>query len=891
MSQFGGGARERLRVPAGGRLAPGGNGFTTLGHPDGRPVVKVGDRPRVAGKFLAAGGEKLYLRGVTYGTFAPGPEGHGYPDIRKVRRDFAAMAGAGVNAVRTYTVPPAWLLDLAGQHGLRVMAGLPWEQHVAFLDERNRPREIEQRVREMVRQCRAHPALLCYAVGNEIPAPIVRWQGGRAVERFLERLARAVREEDPGALVTYVNFPTTEYLELPFVDFLCFNVYLEAQASLERYLARLHNRAGDLPLVMAEIGLDSRRNGEDEQARTLDWQVRTTFEAGCAGAFVFAWTDEWHRGGYEIEDWDFGLTTRDRTPKPALAAVAEAFGDVPLVTPPDPPRFSVVVCTHNGAPTLSDCLEGVAALDYPDYEVIVVDDGSTDASAAIAEDFDCRLIRTPNSGLASARNTGLEAASGEIVAYVDDDARPDPHWLTYLAHAFGAGSHAGFGGPNIAPPDDGEIADCIANAPGGPIHVLLSDREAEHIPGCNLVVRKAALEAVDGFDPRFRAAGDDVDLCWRLQKRGWALGFVPAAMVWHRRRNSVRAYWHQQVGYGRAEALLEDKWPERYNGLGHLRWGGRIYGKGLSHGLGWRRRRVHYGTWGSRLFQSVYEPAQGGLSSLPLMPEWYLLIAALAALSGVGLLWSPLLLALPGLGLAVAALLALAALGAREASFTATPGSRRGRTGRRVLTAGLFVLQPLARLRGRLRHGLTPWRRRWVDRLGLPVRTHATVWSEEWRPQETWIGRIEGSLTEADAPVSRGGDCDRWELDVRGGLLAGARLRAAVEEHGAGRQLLRVRVWPRFSHGPLGVMTLFAALTAAAALDGAVAAAGLLGAGVATAAARGLLECAAAKGAFERALEQLRKAAAADLRALRDDSEETVGADERSEHLPRSGHD
>src|SRR5260370_1176042 len=230
------------------------------------------------------------------------------------------MTTNGINAIRTYTVPPRWLLDAAQQYGLRIMVGLPWEQHVAFLDERKRRRLIEERVRAGVRACAGHPAILCYTIGNEIPAPIARWYGHHRIERFLHRLYRGAKAEDPEGLVTYVNYPSTEYLQLHFLDFMCFNVYLETQETLEAYLARLQNIAGDRPLVMAEIGLDSSRNGEKQQARTLDRQVRTAFAAGCAGAFVFAWTDEWHRGGYDIEDWDFGLTTRARRPKAALAS-------------------------------------------------------------------------------------------------------------------------------------------------------------------------------------------------------------------------------------------------------------------------------------------------------------------------------------------------------------------------------------------------------------------------------------------------------------------------------------------------------------------------------------------------------------------------------------------
>src|SRR3954469_11004511 len=314
-------------------------------------------RPRVRGKFLWVGDRKLYVKGVTYGTFTPDDDGVDFPPPARVEEDFAAMARCGVNTVRTYTVPPRQLLDIAQRHGLYVMVGLPWEQHVAFLDDRARCASIEARVREGVRACREHPAVLAYTIGNEVPAGIVRWHGRKRAERWLERLYRAAKQEDPDALVTYVNFPTTEYLELPFVDFCCFNVYLESQETLSAYLARLQNLAGEQPLVMAEIGLDSRSNGEEEQARSLGWQVRTAFRAGCAGAFVFAWTDEWHRGGFDVDDWDFGLTTRVRTPKAALTAVAEGVADVPLAAPAVWPSASVVVCAHNAEATLPECLE------------------------------------------------------------------------------------------------------------------------------------------------------------------------------------------------------------------------------------------------------------------------------------------------------------------------------------------------------------------------------------------------------------------------------------------------------------------------------------------------------------------------------------------------------
>jgi GT2 family glycosyltransferase len=819
-------------------------------------------RPEVRGKFIYVGREKLWVRGVTYGTFRPDSRGHEYGSREQVRRDFVAMAANGFNAVRTYTVPPRWLLDLAARCGLRVMVGLPWEQHVTFLDDAERAAAIEERVRAGVRECRGHPAVLWYAVGNEIPASIVRWHGRRRIERYLERLYRAVKDEDPEALATYVNFPTTEYLDLPFLDLACFNVYLETQERLEAYLARLQNLTGDRPLVMAEIGLDSRRHGTEAQAETLYWQVRTSFGAGCAGAFVFGWTDEWYRGGYDIDDWDFGLTRRDRRPKPALAAVRQAMSEAPFPRGLPWPRISVVVCTYNGARTIRECFAGLRRLDYPNYEVIVVNDGSSDATPAIAREHGFRVISGRNRGLSHARNVGLHAASGEIVAYIDDDAYPDPHWLRFLAAGFLGSTHVGIGGPNIPPPDDSPVAECVANAPGGPVHVLVSDREAEHIPGCNMAFRKRALEAIGGFDPQFRAAGDDVDVCWRLRERGWTLGFHPAAVVWHHRRASVRAYWKQQQGYGRAEAMLERKWPEQYNGAGHVTWTGRLYGLGLAQALS-RRGRVYQGTWGAALFQSVYRPAPGALASLPLMPEWYLLVALLAALSALGGLWRPLLGAVPLLALAVAAVLAQAALGARRARL-ARPGSAGAALRWRALTLLLHLLQPLARLRGRLRHGLTPWRRRGGARLGRPWPRTVAVWRQQGRAAAEHLAAIRDALRDAGAAVRHGGDFDRWDLEARLGTLGAVRVLLAIEEHGAGRQLLRFRAWPHPRREWLAVVAagLLGALGAALAQAWMVAL--LLGLPAALVGVRALLDCGRGLALMERAL----VAAAADALEL-----------------------
>jgi glycosyltransferase involved in cell wall biosynthesis len=775
----------------------------------------------VRGKFLFAGTEKLYVRGVAYGPFRPEKDGSEYHTPEAVERDFRQMRQHGINAVRTYTVPPHWFLDLAHQRGLHVLVGLPWEQHVTFLTDHARARDIEQRIRAGVRGCANHPAILGYTIGNEIPAAIVRWYGHRRVESFLERLYWAAKSEDPEGLVTYVNYPSTEYLELPFLDFFAFNVYLESQERLRSYLARLQNMTGDRPLVLAELGLDSLRHGEGTQARVLDWQTRAGFASGCAGLFVFSWTDEWYRGGHDISDWKFGLTTVSREPKPALMTVGQAFQEAPFAQQTSWPLISVVVCTYNGSRTLRDCLGGLERLIYPSFEVIVVDDGSKDNTAVIAGEYHVQLIRIANGGLSNARNVGWQATKGEIVAFLDDDASPDPHWLFYLASTFLATNCAGVGGPNLAWPNDGFIARCVDHAPGNPTHVLLTDSEAEHLPGCNMAFRKSCLADIGGFDGQFRIAGDDVDLCWRLQQRGMALGFHPAALVWHHRRGKIGEYWKQQVNYGKAEAMLERKWPEKYNAVGHATWNGRLYGKGFLSLLSWSQRRIYHGTWGSALFQSVYSTAPGSFTSILMLPEWYLVICLFALISACAFLYPPLHLARIGLGVACIPPLIHAGISGARAFFRVVPRSRWRQVSMAATTAVLYFLQPAARLWGRLWYGLTPWRRRGGGGdLAVPWPGIINIWSEkEWLSAEQRLTAFEAALRASGAAVARGGEYDRWDLEVRGGLLGCARLLMVVEEHGAGRQYVRMHLWPTANPAIFLVACLFAGLAMRAALD------------------------------------------------------------------------
>jgi O-antigen biosynthesis protein len=761
---------------------------------------------RTAAKFFYEGAEKFWLRGVTYGTFAP-REGSDYPTPERVTQDFALMRAAGINTVRIYTAPPTYLLDEAARQGLRVIVGLAWTQHICFLDDPQTAEQIRAQVRRDVQSCANHPAVLAFAIGNEIPAQIVRWHGARKIERFLKRLYQDVKRIAPRKLVTYVNFPPTDYLDLSFLDFVCFNVFLHEEQPFKAYLAKLQNIAGNRPLVLTELGMDSIRHSEDEQAQFLDWQLREAYKGGAAGACVFSWTDDWYRGGNQITDWAFGLVDAERKPKPAYQSVQTRFARIPFETVAQQvwPKVSVVICAYNAATTIEDNLDSLTRLNYPNYEVIVVNDGSKDATPEIAARYPFKLITVPNGGLSAARNLGWRAATGEIIAYTDADTRVDPDWLSYLVQPFLTTDAVGVGGPNVVPEDDGWVAQCVARSPGGPTHVLFNDTVAEHIPGCNMAFRRWALAEVGGFDPTYTKAGDDVDICWRLQERGWHLAFSPSALVWHHHRDSVKAYWKQQVGYGEGESFLEHRHQDKFNERGQTRWQGRIY----SHLPAYRslfKSVIYHGRWGAAAFPSIYQGGVNGWACLPQMIEWQ----AGTALAFIGALFTPWMLVLAGLMMLATLWRCFVHAWQTKLDEVPTAVSATARLKHRLLIAWLHYIQMWARFRGRIKGHFSPsnvtaeGRRLLEDALWLSpanalrllfYRFDATYWDTHYTLIDDLLASLKRIGEEALAPVR----CDdgwqqEYDLRVRACRACSLKIKLTAEDHGGLKRLFRVRV-------------------------------------------------------------------------------------------------
>ena len=761
------------------------------------------DRVRVHAKFFFRGDRKFFLQGITYGPFHPDAAGDFVGTPEKVRADLALMRKLGVNLLRVYHVPPRWFMDILAEWDMLVLISIPWAEHVEFLNDRAIRAEVVRTVKRSVAAHRGHPAVFGYLVGNEIPTTMVRWLGVRRVTEFLEHLINVARAIDPAALYSYASYPPTEYLLPQNVDFCTFNVYLHHQRDFENYLHRLQNLADDRPCIMGEFGMDTIRHPQEEQAAMLSWHVESVVRCGLAGTILYAWTDEWFTGGMDITDWAFGLVTRERQPKLAFGTLKEKWsGDAAehvtrRVKLPAYPKVSVIVCTYNGAPTLEACLASLLQVDYPDYEIVVVDDGSTDRTSEIVDRFrhDPKLVpvHQKNMGLSYARNVGAHTATGEVLAYTDGDCMADPDWLYYLVGTLLSGPYAGVGGPNVSPPAANWVQACVSAAPGGPSHVLLTDVVAEHIPGCNMAFHRWAFDMVGGFNPEYRKAGDDVDFCWRLQNAGQVIAFSASAIVWHHRRFTLQAFRRQQEGYGEAESMLRFNHLVFFGPTGTAQWKGNIYG---APRFTWLVNEpiVYHGVFGQGLFQSIYPTPRSVVADYVSSVEWFALTLFIFALTG------PLerFRIVPFLMFGATFLVALSyMIHARlEARFDTIPA--------RILVMGLAFTQPLVRGWARyftwLKFKRTPGSvimaphahenspTRWLQM------TRRRYWNEEGVGREALISGMAAALETEGWRYSTDTGWKPWDIQIYGNLWWNVRLRTVTEYHGGPKCLTRVRL-------------------------------------------------------------------------------------------------
>lgn len=231
---------------------------------------------------------------------------------------------------------------------------------------------------------------------------------------------------------------------------------------------------------------------------------------------------------------------------------------------------SVVVVAKNEEQNIGACLQSLVGQDFPggEYEIIVVDGGSTDRTREIAVDYPVVPITDRYGTLGHQRNTGVRQASGRYVAFTDADCVADSSWLKNLVAAVrnaGPGV-AGVCGPNLVWPEDADFARVVGYTQetflgsGGSVQAANPGRfisRANTLPNCNAVYQRDILTR-ERYDDRL-GVGEDADLNFRLRKRGYRFLYTPEAMVWHRRAPDFRRFAVKMFAYGEAMGKLTGK--------------------------------------------------------------------------------------------------------------------------------------------------------------------------------------------------------------------------------------------------------------------------------------------------------------------------------------------
>lgn len=231
----------------------------------------------------------------------------------------------------------------------------------------------------------------------------------------------------------------------------------------------------------------------------------------------------------------------------ATAAEGASATRTALCASPDPPHITVAVCTRNRANALRAAVESLACLRTHGrftFDVLIVDNGSTDDTPAVAGELaerlpiEVRCVREETPGVVHARNRAIAECAREWLAFFDDDQAADPDWLAELLDLADRRGADCVGGRVVLrlPPGAGRDLSPVCRMLLGESVGMETERRysARVTPGAgNLMVRRAALEAVGGFDPAYRDRGEDTGLFLRLLSEGIEGWYSPEAVVEH----------------------------------------------------------------------------------------------------------------------------------------------------------------------------------------------------------------------------------------------------------------------------------------------------------------------------------------------------------------------
>jgi hypothetical protein len=320
------------------------------------PSVRASDHTgvQIAGRSLLVDGQPFQVKGIHYGPWRPGTgpnKGYPYPTREEIDSDLKLIKGMNVNTILVVDAP-AYVLDLAQENGLKVLYSFTINWWTLGTPEDNARR---QSILAQVSDLRAKPALLGWALGNEVPSAVLDKRGQESIRGGLRDLYDAVKRLDPHHPVTYSNWPITKDMDLSFFDFISFNVYplwppeVVARGFGNYIKDILLPIAGSKPLLIAEFGANTLEAGDEGQARLLKSSWEGLISGGACGGIVFEFADEWWKNydnpKREGDWWDrqpapddekrhdrdpeeyYGVMTAERNPRVAAATVRTMFSD------------------------------------------------------------------------------------------------------------------------------------------------------------------------------------------------------------------------------------------------------------------------------------------------------------------------------------------------------------------------------------------------------------------------------------------------------------------------------------------------------------------------------------------------------------------------------------
>lgn len=240
------------------------------------------------------------------------------------------------------------------------------------------------------------------------------------------------------------------------------------------------------------------------------------------------------------------------------------------------PFVSVVVAVRNGEQELDGCLTSLLRTDYlPDRrEILIADFGSTDRTSEVVRRYPVRYLPSSGPGVCHARNRGIEASRGEILAFTDPDCLVSSRWLRELVQGFEREGVGAVGGAILPYPGSTAAERFASRRRSHSQERPLAHPRRPFVLTPNVAFRREVFELIGPFDTRFPGGGwEDADLCWRLARgTGLELAYAPSAVVFHRYRTTAAAFFVQHVRYGYGLAILRRKYRDELSLTLRDRW-------------------------------------------------------------------------------------------------------------------------------------------------------------------------------------------------------------------------------------------------------------------------------------------------------------------------------